>query len=313
MIRLLKYHIVIIIVLLSLSQGALAQQDAMYTQYMFNGLALNPAYAGSHGAISSSFLLRKQWAGIEGSPTSQTLSIHSPLPDGKMGAGLMFTNDAVGISKETNVVGNYSYTLPLPFKGILAKGKLALGLSAGVTILNANYNDLALDDETDVQFSQGNLSGTKPNFGGGAYYYTEDLYFGIGIPRILENKFKSGDLFTFQQSRHYFITGGYVLPITSNFKFKPSFLVKAVSGAPVEIDLNGSILFIERFWVGISYRSFASLDFHAQFDINEQLRIGYAYDAATTDIRRYSKGSHEFILNYTFSYRKYNMLSPRYF
>jgi type IX secretion system PorP/SprF family membrane protein len=290
-----------------------AQQDVMFTQYMMNPMVINPAYTGSYDAVNTTFLYKKQWVKIDGAPSSTTFSAHSPIID-KMGAGIQVSTDNIGITNETNVTGTYSYTLPVNFMGPFESGKLALGLSAGVTLFKNAYSNLNLDDATDIQFSQGDINGTKPQFGFGTYYYTEDLYLGVSVPRLISNTFNgSSDSSAYKQSRHFYIAGGYVLDITKDWKFKPNFLIRSVSGAPVSVDLNANFLFIERLWLGVSFRVKESLDFLAQFNINEQLRVGYAYDLTTGQIGDYTSGSHEFMVNYLFDFNKYNYKSPRYF
>lgn len=301
-------HLLGIVLIASVGFAAQAQQDVMFTQYMFNGLALNPAYAGSHNALSATALIRKQWVGIDGAPFSQTLSVHSPFKDERMGVGFQVVNDKIGISKETNLYGAYSYWIPV------GAGRLSMGLQAGINLFGTDFSQLDLKHDSDIDFSQGNLSELKPNFGAGLYYYTERLYLGLSVPRLVENKFgddAAGN--TFQQARHYFLTGGYVFDLGPNWKFKPNFLIKTVPGAPVELDLNANFLFIEKLWMGVSWRSFDSFDLLAQFFITDQLSLGYAYDITTTKLRGYTSGSHELMLNYVFKFSEDKMLTPRYF
>ncbi len=309
----IKYRFLWLMLLLITNVSVKAQQETMYTQYMFNGLALNPAYAGSHEAISTSLLYRKQWAGIEGAPSTQTFIAHSPLPLNKMGVGLHVVNDQIGISSTLNAVASFSYTQGLPLDGFFTGSKVALGVSGGITSMNANYNDLTLDDLNDAQLNYGNISGSVPNFGAGAYFYSKILYFGISTPRLMESEFESNGIVSYKQSRHYFVTGGYVHNLLHNWKIKPSFLLKMVQEGQAELDLNLSVLFIDKIWFGVSFRSLESLDFIARYDVNEQLSIGYAYDSQINDLRGAARGSHELMVNYLFKYRKFNMISPRYF
>lgn len=289
------------------SSISFAQQDVQFTQYMFNGLALNPAYAGSHDALSATLLFREQWVNIDGRPRTQTFSIHTPFISERIGVGLQLIQDKVGIFKTTNVNGSYSYWIPTG-----KNSRLAMGLQAGVTVLNSNFDDLQLVDQNDDDFT-GNVQGTKPNFGAGLYHYSRKHYVGVSAPRLFNNTFESDGSADFKQIRHFYATGGYVIDFGPNFKLKPNVLLKMVQGAPLEADLNLNALFVEKFWLGVSWRSFDSFDILAEYLITPQLRIGYAYDITLTDLRKHTSGSHEFMLNYIFNFGNDKLLTPRYF
>lgn len=300
--------IISILACLLMTRGASAQQDAMFTQYMFNGLSLNPAYAGSHNAISTNFIWRKQWVGLDGAPTSTNFSIHSPLGGDKLAGGVQLVHDKIGVSEELFVNGSLAYILP-----VSDDAKLSFGLSGGLDKLDYNFNDLELGSTVDPNFVEANnISESKVNFGLGVYYHTKNTFVGLSIPRLIENAYGNEGL-TYQQRRHYFIYAGHVFTLHPNFKFKPNVLVKVSTNVPASVDLNANFLFIDKVWFGVSYRSSESIDLLAQYYVTDQLSFGYAYDINTNRLRTTNNGSHEVMLSYLFSFRKNAMLTPRYF
>ncbi|MEP1033149.1 type IX secretion system membrane protein PorP/SprF [Ekhidna sp.] len=294
-----------IVCLLSFAQ---AQQQVMFTQYMFNGLVLNPAYAGSHESISVTALSRIQWVGVEGAPNTQTLSIHSPVPGKNIGLGAFFVRDNIGVTTQNNFFLSYAYRIQMN------RGILSFGLQGGFSDTQVSYDELGLSDA--------NLTGTegsfKPNFGAGLYYRTDRFYAGASVPYILRNGSENEanslptDIET-EQIQHYYFTSGAVFDLSPLVKLKPSILVKAVSGAPLEFDFNANILLDEKLWFGVSYRSFDSIDLLLELQLNEQFRLGYAYDITTSNLRKVNSGSHEIMLNYRFVFSKSKIVTPRYF
>jgi type IX secretion system PorP/SprF family membrane protein len=284
-----------------------AQQQVMFTQYMFNGLAINPAYAGSHETFSATALLREQWTGLDGAPSTQTFSMHAPVRDQKMGLGVLFLHDKIGVTNQTGAYLSYAYRIPFS-----NGAKLAMGIQGGFTNYNAKFSMVS---STDPSFNSGDVVEFKPNFGAGIYYNTERFYAGASVPQLMETKFDNNN--TDADSwlvRHYFFTAGYVLDIAENLKFKPNILGKYVQGAPFELDLNANLLFSETIWAGISWRSFDSIDAILQLQVNPRLQIGYAYDFATrSEIRRVNSGSHEIMLNYRIPTKRDRVVTPRYF
>ena len=283
-----------------------AQQDPQVTQYMYNMNIVNPAYAGSTEAISLGLLGRTQWVGLDGAPKTVTFSIHSPV--GKnIGLGMSVVSDQIGPVNESNLNADFSYTLKTS-----DIGKLALGLKAGVT-----FQDLGLATITtvspDVNFTD-NINNTFPNFGIGAFYYTDKFYAGIAMPNMIKsNHFEKqgGIISKATEKMHYFINSGYVFDITENLKFKPSVLLKAVTGSPVSMDLSSNFLINERLELGASYRIDDSFSGLVNFAVNQNLRIGYAYDHTISNLGDYNSGSHEVIVRYDFHFYKYK--SPRFF
>ncbi len=303
----MKKSAILLGLLITLSLSASAQQQVMFTQYMFNGLAINPAYAGSHKTISLTALAREQWTGIDGAPSTQTFSIHSPIKKQRTSIGLLRLHDQIGVTEQTGAYASYAYRIP-----ITEHGSLSFGLQGGVSYFDARFSDINLSDPT---FANGDVQESQPNVGFGLYYNTDRFYVGASVPQLIETEFDRGnDDSDSKLVRHYFVTAGYIFDLSHNLKLKPNGLIKYVDGAPMEIDLNANLLINEIIWVGLSWRSFDSIDGILQLQVTEKLQVGYAYDFATdSDLRRVNGGSHEVSLNYRFSFSKSKVITPRYF
>lgn len=284
------------------------QQQTMYTQYMFNGLALNPAYAGSHGALSLTALTREQWSGLEGAPSTQTFAIHSPIKNKNISLGMVLLRDQIGVSKEHSVYGSYAYRIAMD------KGTLSMGLQVGFTSYREDLNDLLLLQRPAADF-QNYKSSFLPNFGAGLFYTSERFYVGFSVPRMLQNSIDQDNPVSFaKEVRHYFLTGGYLFYLSKDLKLKPNFLLKVVEGAPIQLDLNANLLIKDLIWVGISHRFGADWNAILELQLSKRFRLGYAYDfASTTDLSAVQSGSHEFMLNYVFVKPEQRMKSPRFF
>jgi len=299
--------IYIILFILFITIPASAQQDPQYTQYMYNMAVLNPAYSGSREGISLGVLYRNQWTGFDGAPETYTFFGHSPV--GKnVGLGLSLIADQVGPVKETNAYGDFSFTLKLG-----GEHKLAFGVKAGATFHDIGLLDVAVIDEGDEAFSS-NVNETTFNLGAGFFYYTEKYYLALSVPNFLNGKHLDIDGRTYgQEVSHYFLTGGYVFQLSKNAKFKPSFLVKSAFDAPTSFDANANFLFYEKFEIGGSYRLDDSFSGMVNFAISPRLRVGYAYDAVTSDIKAVASASHEVFLLYDLYFPRKVSKSPRYF
>jgi type IX secretion system PorP/SprF family membrane protein len=277
---------------------------------MYNTISINPAYAGSRETLSIVGLHRSQWVGVDGAPTTQTLSIHSPIRNDRVGVGMSFINDQLGYENFSYLYGDFSYTLPIG-----EKTKLAFGIKGGVT--HYKLDQEILNDpgvSTDPFFSD--ISGRwNPNLGLGAYLHTSRWYLGLSAPRILRNDFNKEKDFVALERVSYYFTGGYVIDFSKSVKFKPAFLVKATNGAPVSYDLTGNFLFNEKFWLGASYRineQTAAIGGIVDFQVSKQLRVGYAYEHPISELRAYTGGTHEILLIYeVFNVKR--IKSPRYF
>ncbi len=304
----MKKLLIILAFICLLPVGLLAQFSPDFSQYMFNGLALNPAYTGSREALSLSLLYRKQWVGFEGSPETKTFSAHAPLKNDRVALGLMVFNENFAATSYTSAFANYAYRIRL------GAGKLSFGLKAGIQSVKESYNKVRTIDPNDPAFETMSGSGIVPNFGIGAYYYTNNYYAGISIPSLLSIT-RSGDSYSVYNdfaNYSYDFTAGILLAATPNFKLKPSVLVKYQSGT-VLYDFNTNFIFLDdRLWVGASYRVNQAVIGMLEFQINNQLRLGYSYDYTLGEISRYNNGSHEIMLRYEFSYTV-KSFNPRYF
>lgn len=286
--------------------GVFAQQQASYTQYMFNGMAINPGYIGTHEALSFTALGRWQWVGMEGAPNTQTFAVHTPIKSKNIGVGLQAVRDEIAVSRFTTVMAGYAYRLPI------SGGYLSMGLQGGFQSFNANYND-AYTLGSDPTFQQ-SYSAFKPNFGAGLFYYNAIWYAGVSAPELLNHHIEQDGQSVFNTERHYFMTGGAVFTLTPDIKMKPNLLVKVINGAPVSVDYNVNFLFKEVLWLGFSYRPPESVSFLVELNISQNLRFGYAMDVVTNaTLSQSANTSHEMMLNYRIPLRKDQVVTPRYF
>lgn len=304
----------IIIVLLGMLIGnqLWSQQDAMLSQYMFNGLFLNPAYAGSHKYWSSTFTYRNQWVAMDGAPETAILAVDGPIAAKNMGLGFSFMYDKIGVSTHNKITANYSYQLRTS-----ANSKLSLGINASVSQFNARVEDLLIWDQEDAVFAN-NINGKYvPSFGVGAYHYGEKHYVGISIPTLFAYQNDYNFNFDLTKSsflrRHYVLTGGYVFEVSPMVKLKPSTLLKYVANAPLEADINLTAYYKDMISAGVSYRTNDAVVFMVEYQANNYFRIGYAYDMTTSTIRNYSHGSHEIMIGVDFGKDLIKVKTPRYF
>ncbi|MGD1842422.1 MAG: type IX secretion system membrane protein PorP/SprF [Thermonemataceae bacterium] len=303
-----------VIALSTYVQTSYAQQDAMFTQYMFNTLAINPAYAGSNEVITATGLFRRQWVNIDGAPTTGTFSIDAPLLNEKVGVGLNIVADQIGITSTVGVFASYAYRIKLN-----ERGRLAMGLQAGFSQYSADLANASLDQAGTVDPAfESNISELMPNVGVGLWYNDDRLYAGISAPHLLNNSLSSDYQFLSstdgaRQFRHYFALVGYIFDLTTDIKLRPSVLFKAVEGAPMQFDFNGTVWFYEKVGVGLSYRTSDSIDALLEFQLTPQFRLGYAYDYTLTDLQDYNSGSHELMLRYQFSFKRSKIITPRFF
>ncbi|WP_296316812.1 PorP/SprF family type IX secretion system membrane protein [Winogradskyella sp. UBA3174] len=303
-----------IVILLLCVTTAFSQQLPQFTQYMFNTISINPAYAGSRETFSAVGLHRSQWVGLEGGPETQTLSIHAPLRNEKIGLGLSFINDELGYENFSYIYGDFSYTIRTGLNS-----KLAFGIKGGFT--HYNLDEELLNDPSVVNdpFFNNVSNRWSPNIGAGLYWHSERWYVGLSAPRILNTDYNNGgqgqiDYVALERISYYF-TGGYVFDLSETTKLKPSVLLKATNGAPLSFDISANFLFNNTFWIGGSYRvnqSAAALGAIADFQISKQMRIGYAYEYPISDLRPYTSGTHEVLLMFEV-FKSKRIKSPRYF
>ena len=288
---------------------ARAQQDPLYSQYMFNTLAVNPGYAGSADIFTVMALSRHQWVGFTGAPATQTVLAHTPLPARSMAMGLSLLNDKVGPTRQTGGYVDFAYRIRTG-----KSSRLAFGLKGGANLYQADLASLSSVDPDQANVS---IAGKAlPNFGFGLYWHGPRFYAGLSAPKLLENDIdavQAAGIVTAAERRHYFLVGGYVIDIDRSTRFRPSVMVRMVDGAPLSIDLNANFLFRDRIWLGGMYRVGNSFGLLGQYQVNDQFRIGYAFDLTTTSIGAYNGGTHEVMLNYDLRFFTGRTVSPRYF
>lgn len=295
-----------------------AQQDAQYTQYMFNTMSVNPAYAGSRGQLSIAALYRSQWVGLDGAPKSQTLNLHSPIRNSQLGYGISIVNDEIGdgVVQETYFDAVLSYTIDVSLEG-----KLSFGLKAGGNLLNLDFQGLRNFDVEPV--SADNIENRfSPNVGVGIYYHTNSFYAGLSAPNLLQTdhfdntqRDANSVQFLSKERINFYLITGYVFDIGGNTKFKPALLTKVVGGAPLQVDFSGSFLFNDKFSIGAAYRWDAAVSAMFGFQISEQLMLGLAYDRETTDLggTQFNDGSFEVFLRFELVKSFKQLVSPRFF
>ena len=292
------------------------QQDAQYTQYMYNTMSVIPAYAGSRGQLSIAALYITQWVGLDGAPKTQTLNIHSPIRNSNLGYGISIVNDNIGdgVVQETYLDAVISYTLKFD------TGKLSFGLKAGGNLLNLDFEKLRNFDSEPIQGNNIDQN-FSPNFGIGAYYHTDKFYFGLSAPNMLEtdyfdNSQRDANSVQFQSTErlNFYLITGYVFG-DDNLKFKPAFLMKAVGGAPLQLDFSGTFLLDDKFSFGAAYRWDAAFSGLMGFQLSEQIMIGLAYDRETTELggTQFNDGSFEFFLRFELVKSFQRLVSPRFF
>jgi type IX secretion system PorP/SprF family membrane protein len=282
------------------SQLLRAQHDAMYTQYMFNPLLINPAYAGSADALDVTVLNRNQWVGFDGAPRTSTFSAHSPLKDNRINFGLTVTDDHFGLSHQDKISLIYAYRISFRHSALF------LGVQGGINMVRTNLSQVATTTPGDQVFYGQDERHLSPEAGFGIYYKTQRFYAGFSAPSLYpENSIE-------KISEHpWLLTSGYVFDLAGDFRLKPSILFKYIPASPLEADLNLNAYY-KSFGLGVSYRTNDALSFLAEINLNAQMKAGYAYDLTLSPLGTYSRGSHEIMLRYTFAYAV-KAKNPRYF
>lgn len=309
----MKKFLLLLIIVFS-SSVLLAQQDAMFTHYMYNTLSVNPAYAGSRDALTVTALHRSQWVGFEGAPTTQTLTLHTPVFNENIGLGLSVLNDKVGPTNVTSINVDFAYKVKLS-----EKAKLSFGLSAGLNVRQNGLTDLDLNESIDQSFSTDEDSELLPNFGFGLYYSTERFYVGLSTPKLLENDYKSNIAAEGSKhasdNRHYYLISGFVFDLNSEFKLKPTTLIKFTNKQSPQLDLTASLIFRDKVWAGLMYRTSDAAGVLVGVFITPVLKLGYSFDwSIGNETFEYNKGSHEIMLMYDLEFtNKSKIRSPRYF
>ena len=297
------------------SLGSFAQQDAQFTQYMYNTININPAYAGSRETMSIFGLYRTQWVGLDGAPQTGTFSINTPIEGTKLGVGLGIINDRIGPADETNVAADVSYTIKTS-----QDWKLAFGVKASANLLNIDFvNKLSVFSGTDPKLQPNIDNKFSPNIGAGLYWYSDVSYIGLSVPNFLETQHfdrastANSQNFVAKERMNFYFIAGKVIPLSEDIKFKPALLSKIVSGAPLQIDVSGNFLFNEKFVLGAAYRWSAAVSLMAGFQFDPSWYIGYGYDLETTKLANFNSGSHEIFLRYELFKNYDRIISPRFF
>jgi len=285
-----------------------SQQDAQYSQYMYNTETINPAYAGSRGVLSIFGLYRTQWVGLDGAPKTGAFSINSPIENTNIGLGLTVLNDQIGPTVSNSVGVDLSYTIKTS-----EVYKLSFGIKGTANFFNFYKEMLNPQVNTDPTLAS-SLHYFTPNIGTGVYLHSNKAYLGLSVPNFFQSKmYNDNDYVIYKEKINYYLIGGYVFNFSEDIKFKPAFLVKTVEGAPLQLDLSGNILFYEKFMLGAAYRWSAAGSIMAGFQVSEGLYIGYGYDLDSTHLAHYNSGSHELFIRYEFFKHNNRIVSPRFF
>jgi type IX secretion system PorP/SprF family membrane protein len=284
-----------------------SQQDAQFTQYMYNTININPAYAGSRGAMSIFALHRTQWVGLDGAPTTSTVSINTPLNNSHLGLGVSLINDKIGPTRENTLSADLSYTIPTS-----EKLKLSFGLKATANLFDLDISKLNPKD-SDPSIQNYNNKFT-PNIGAGVYLHSDKAYVGLSVPNFIEtNRYDDNEVKIFKEKINYYLIAGYAFDLNSDFKFKPALLTKMVEGAPLQVDISGNFMFNNKFVIGAAYRWSAAMSAMLGFQISDSMYIGYGYDLETTKLENYNSGSHEIFFRYELFKNNKKITTPRFF
>lgn len=296
-----------LVFLLLISWKVFGQQDPLYNQHHFNHLLTNPAYTGIHNLLSASAISRSQWSGIDGAPFTNAFLIHTSMLKNKIGLGLMAVNDRIGINSNTEFHLTYSYKITM------GTSVLSFGLQTSLINYRYRYDKLNLEFQTDPNFMPADENFTKPNFGAGIMLMNERYFVGFSVPRILNINLDDGIQESTRYHKHYYLSGGVMLPISNFIKFKPSALVKMVEGATVSVDINSSFVFGELVTGGLILRNLNALGVIVQVELSDKIRMGYSFELPTNSLIASNYGTHEFMLAMDFAPFTRQILKRRYF
>ena len=309
----MKKRFLTIFVLL-VAASSYAQQDSQFTNYMYNTININPAYAGSRGVLSVFGLHRNQWVGLDGAPVTNTFSINSPINNSNFGIGVSIINDRIGPSDENSISVDVSYSVKTS-----EKYKLSFGIKGTANLLNVDFTKLNIYNPGDV-LAQYNVDNRfSPNVGAGVYFHSDKTYFGFSVPNMLETEHFDKDQTSLSaesvasERMHYYFIAGHVIDLNTNIKFKPALLTKIINGAPLQVDMSANFLINDKFTAGLAYRWDAAFSALAGFQISDSWFIGYGYDMEVTKLANYNSGSHEIFLRYELFKNYDKVVSPRFF
>ncbi|CAA9201831.1 PorP/SprF family type IX secretion system membrane protein [Flavobacterium collinsii] len=299
----------LVLVLLFCSTAGFAQQDAQFTQYMYNTININPAYAGSRGVMSIFGLYRTQWVGLDGAPETSSFSLNTPI-NSNVGLGVSLVNDKIGPTNENNISADFSYSIPTS-----ATAKLSFGIKGSANIFKLDPTKLSPEHQGDTQF-QDFQNKFSPNIGAGVYWHTDKAYVGLSVPNFIQTtRYDDNDYSIYKDRINYYFIAGYVFNLNSyeTIKFKPALMTKMVEGSPLQVDASANFMFNDKFVIGVAYRWSASISALAGFQITDSMYLGYAYDRETTRLVNYNSGSHEIFLRFEFLNNYSRITSPRFF
>lgn len=296
------YNLLLLFGILSYSQ-----QDSQYTQYMYNTINVNPAYAGTRETFNAFVLHRNQWVGLEGAPVTNTASVNTNVGDSRFGVGVSFVNDNIGPTQENAISADIAYIIPLN-----GEYNLSFGIKGTANFYSLDANKLTIFQANDPEFQ--NLNGKiSPNFGTGVYFYSDKFYVGASVPNFNKTKYyDANDVSINTKSVNYYLLSGYVFDLSKAVKFKPSFLAKVDEGAPLQLDVNANFMFNDKFVIGGSYRLESAVSLLAGFQFSNSWFLGYGYDLETTKLSNYNSGSHEIFLRYEI-FKNTRISTPRFF
>ena len=290
--------------------AAFAQQDPLFTQYMFNKLLVNPAYAGSKELFTIDMLNRTQWVNIDGAPETFTLSAHTAMRNKNVGLGLYVFRDVLGPTNNQGIMGTYAYRLHF------TRSSLAFGLQFGIKYFDFDWNAMKVKNP-DYVFDPQDVRRITPDANFGIYYQSNRMFLGVSSKQLLQNDYGyatiDGKSSFSKLTRHFYLMGGLALPLDDKIVFRPSLMTKYTPNAPVQLDLNASFLFSDVFWIGASYRTQKAITFLTEFKLISRLRLGYSYDLYLNELQPFNYGSHEIRLSYEFPLYESRMKTPRYF
>jgi type IX secretion system PorP/SprF family membrane protein len=305
----LKWNVLALLVLMAFGMKTQAQQEPQYSQYMFNQLSYNPAYAGSRDALSATMILRRQWLGFDGGPVTGNVNAHMPILNEKHGVGFNFSSDHLGLTNQTNFTLNYAYRIAV------RKGFFQAGLSGGILYYKTKFSQLVTTQiDPNIPSDAATL---RPRAGLGLYYYNPKFYVGVSTPNIINGKYYShnsvaGNLES-KQSLHAFAMMGAILPLGKAVSLRPSAVVKYAAHSPLQVDANLTIFFAKTIGVGVGYRTTDALVFMLEYTSPRRFRMGYAYDMTLSPLKTTNSGSHELMIGLDIGWGKSNFLTPRYF
>ncbi len=295
---------------LFVAQLSHAQQDPLYSQYMFNLLAINPSYAGINNNLNVGVTSRFQWSGLEGGPQTNTLTANTSIVGGKVGLGLMVLSDRLGVNTNTEANLSYSYKIES------GTNIFSFGLQTGIINYSFDFDDLTFNplyQDSDQNFLPKSQNASRVNFGWGATFTNDKLFVSLSIPRLLNSEFKDGVVSSTRYERHYYMTGAFIIELQRGIKIKPMALVKYVDGAPISVDLNGSVLINNNIWVGAFTRNFETYGLQAQFEISDAYRVGYSFETLGNNLTGSQLTTHEIMVSLDFAVFSHHDIFQRYF